>query len=187
MKNRLIVGFALIMSLSACGGVSEVTSETSQLLATCASCHGENGISSNTMWPNLAGQQRDYLIKEMRAFRDGTRSDPSMPASLLEGLSDEQLASIAEDYSVMEQAKPAPLEANSPGKNVRANCVSCHGMTGISVTSIWPNIAAQKEGYLKKQLLDYKSGKRQHPTMAVITNELTDAQLADVAKYYSQH
>ena len=60
-------------------------------------------------------------------------------------------------------------------------------MNGITVTSVWPNIAAQQEGYLKKQLLDYKSGKREHPIMAVITSELTEEQIAAVAKYYSQH
>ncbi|MGB5261277.1 MAG: c-type cytochrome, partial [Gammaproteobacteria bacterium] len=46
--------------------------------ASCAGCHGANGISSNPMWPNLAGQQSGYLIKQMKAFRDGTRDDPMM-------------------------------------------------------------------------------------------------------------
>ena len=155
--------------------------------ATCVACHGQNGVSSDNMWPNLAGQQRDYLVKEISAFRDGTRVDSGMPAALLQGLSDEQVNQLADYFSGLAKANPAPVAAAIPGQNERAYCVSCHGMTGITVSSIWPNLSAQKEGYLHKQLMDYKSGKRQHPIMQVIANELTDQQLADVAKYYSQH
>ena len=46
--------------------------------AACAGCHGANGMSSNPMWPNLAGQQTAYLVKQMKAFRDGSRKDPMM-------------------------------------------------------------------------------------------------------------
>ena len=46
--------------------------------ATCAGCHGAAGISANPLWPNLAGQQQAYLVKQMKAFRDGTRKDPMM-------------------------------------------------------------------------------------------------------------
>ena len=161
--------------------------EAPELAATCTACHGEKGVSNNTLWPNLAGQQRDYLVQQTAAFRDGTRADQGMPAALLEGVSDEQIAELADYYAAQEQAAPAAVEEGAPGQHVRANCVSCHGMNGITVTSVWPNIAAQQEGYLKKQLLDYKSGKREHPIMAVITSELTEEQIAAVAKYYSQH
>lgn len=46
--------------------------------AACAGCHGANGMSSNPMWPNLAGQQTAYMVKQMKAFRDGSRKDPMM-------------------------------------------------------------------------------------------------------------
>ena len=46
--------------------------------ATCAACHGAEGISANDIWPNLAGQKEGYLIKQMKAFKDGTRKDPMM-------------------------------------------------------------------------------------------------------------
>jgi cytochrome c553 len=48
--------------------------------AVCAACHGPNGVSANPQWPNLAGQKDLYLIKQMKAFRDGTRVDPLMSA-----------------------------------------------------------------------------------------------------------
>lgn len=161
--------------------------EAPKLATTCAACHGVDGVSTNTLWPNLAGQQPGYLFKEMKAFRDGTRAAPSMPAALLQGASDQDLAELASYYSSLRAAVPALVENTKPGQHVRARCVSCHGMNGITVSSIWANLAGQKEGYLKKQLLDYKSGRREHPIMQVIAGELSDQQIADVAKYYSQH
>jgi len=179
--NRLLL--ALLMAVHSLN----TSAEALELAATCSACHGVNGISTNDLWPNLAGQQRDYLAKEMRAFRDSARVAPGMPAALLSGVSNDQILALADHYSAMQPAIPAALDEGSPGKHVRAYCVSCHGMTGITVTSIWPNLAAQKEGYLRKQLLDYKSGQRQHPIMQVISSELTPKQIAAVAKYYSQH
>ena len=46
--------------------------------AVCAGCHGANGVSANPLWPNLAGQKEAYLVKQLKAFRDGSRSDPMM-------------------------------------------------------------------------------------------------------------
>ncbi len=47
---------------------------------TCAACHGQKGISQNPMWPNLAGQQAQYLVKQLKDFKSGARKDPSMTA-----------------------------------------------------------------------------------------------------------
>ena len=48
--------------------------------ATCAACHGMDGISKMPIYPNLKGQKQAYLAKQMKAFRDGTRKDPTMNA-----------------------------------------------------------------------------------------------------------
>jgi len=62
--------------------------------ASCSGCHGANGISANPLWPNLAGQKEAYLVKQLKAFRDGTRSDPMMTpmAKPLSGADIENLA-----------------------------------------------------------------------------------------------
>ncbi len=60
----------------------------------CAACHGAVGISPNPSWPNLAGQQKDYLIKQMKGFRDGKRSDPWM-SPMAKPLSDEDMEDLA--------------------------------------------------------------------------------------------
>jgi len=46
--------------------------------AVCSACHGQGGISTNPMWPNIAGQQSGYLKKQLTEFRDGIRKDPLM-------------------------------------------------------------------------------------------------------------
>ncbi len=66
--------------------------------ATCAGCHGPAGVSANPLWPNLAGQKDAYLVKQMKAFRDGGRSDPMM-APMAKPLTDEDIANLAAYYS----------------------------------------------------------------------------------------
>lgn len=66
--------------------------------ATCVACHGPEGISNNPLWPNLAGQQDQYLIKQMKAFRDGKREDPLM-SPMAAGLSDDDIENLAAYYS----------------------------------------------------------------------------------------
>ena len=62
--------------------------------ATCAGCHGAAGISANPLWPNLAGQKDAYMVKQMKAFRDGKRSDPMM-SPMAKPLSDADIDNLA--------------------------------------------------------------------------------------------
>ena len=64
----------------------------------CAGCHGPNGISTNPLWPNLAGQHAAYTALQLKAYRDGTRSDPNMNA-LVSDLSDDEIDALAEYYA----------------------------------------------------------------------------------------
>ena len=66
--------------------------------ATCAGCHGKAGISNNPLWPNLAGQQPGYLVKQLQAFREGRRTDPLM-GPMAKPLSDEDISNLAAWYS----------------------------------------------------------------------------------------
>lgn len=66
----------------------------------CAGCHGPQGISTNPLWPNIAGQKDQYAAKQLRAFRDGTRIDPSMNG-LSQTLTDAQIDALAAHYARM--------------------------------------------------------------------------------------
>lgn len=65
---------------------------------TCAACHGGEGISPTGIWPNLAGQKEEYLLAQIKAFKDGTRVNAQM-APMVANLSDEDMANLAAYYS----------------------------------------------------------------------------------------
>src|SRR5271169_5678111 len=62
--------------------------------ASCAGCHGANGISSIKDVPNLAGQRPGYLYLELRAYQSGARGDSTMGA-VVKFLSDSALVKVA--------------------------------------------------------------------------------------------
>lgn len=66
--------------------------------AACAGCHGPAGKSSVPAYPHLAGQQREYLVKQLKAFKDGSRADPVM-AAMAKPLSDAEIANLAAYYA----------------------------------------------------------------------------------------
>lgn len=158
---------------------------TPALAQPCSACHGEQGVSISSEFPNLAGQKAQYLITQIKAFRDQQRSNAVM-TPFVQGLTDTQIGELAQYYASLEPAHNTANEVNEAGQNVRARCISCHGMQGKTVNSEWPNLAGQKSAYLQKQLLDFQSGARPSPVMEVIARELTAQQIADVAEYYSQ-
>lgn len=64
----------------------------------CAACHGANGVSAVPMYPNLAGQKEAYLVKQLKAFKAGTRKDPVM-GPMAAPLSDDDMANLAAYFS----------------------------------------------------------------------------------------
>ena len=173
---------ALSLSIVVC---KAALAETNALAATCETCHGENGQSTNSLWPNIAGQKEQYISNELQAFRNGERSDPVMSAQA-KSLTDSDISALAAYYAKQVNTQHAQQDINQAGLNVRARCVSCHGMTGRTVTPNWPNIAGQQKDYLVKQLTAFKNDTRPGSLMNVIAKELTVQQINDVAEYYSQ-
>jgi len=66
--------------------------------AICGACHGPAGISVNPLWPNLAGQQEVYLAKQIKAFRDGAREEPTMQPFVM-NLTDQDAEDLAAHFS----------------------------------------------------------------------------------------
>ncbi len=71
------------------------------------------------------------------------------------------------------------------GKAKSSMCAACHGGNGISMVPMYPNLAGQKEAYLAKQLKDFKSGKRNDPTMKGMVMALSNADMDNLAAYYA--
>ena len=101
--NKLICLVIATLSLSA-SGVFAADADAAQMAKNlCAGCHGPQGISTNELWPNLAGQKAAYTEKQLRAYRDGTRVDPNM-SGLSTTLTDELIEDLAAYYAVIEYA-----------------------------------------------------------------------------------
>lgn len=71
------------------------------------------------------------------------------------------------------------------GKSKSALCASCHGMNGISTAPNYPNLAGQKKDYLKTAINSYRSGTRNDPTMKAMVASLNDADVDNLAAYFS--
>jgi cytochrome c553 len=67
------------------------------LAANCANCHGTKGIAEGSM-PSLAGQQRTFIVEQMKAFRDGKRTATIMH-QISKGYTDQQIELIADHFS----------------------------------------------------------------------------------------
>ena len=66
--------------------------------AQCMACHGAEGISPIGLYPNLAGQKEQYLVKQINDFRSGVRKDPTMQA-MIAALSEADVANLAAYYA----------------------------------------------------------------------------------------
>lgn len=94
----------LAVLLAGSAWITAATAADSQyarsLAATCFACHGTDGRSVGGVPPSLAGQNRDYLLKQMQEFRDGKR-----PATIMhqhaKGYTDEQLNLIAAYFAAV--------------------------------------------------------------------------------------
>jgi cytochrome c553 len=89
----LALGFSL--QVQAKGGDAEAGKAKS---ATCAACHGENGVSATPSFPNLAGQYSDYLYHSLKDYKSGKRKNAIM-AGQVQNLSDQDMADLAAYFS----------------------------------------------------------------------------------------
>lgn len=71
------------------------------------------------------------------------------------------------------------------GQSLAAPCAVCHGKTGIANEAIVPNLAGQQEMYLEKSLKDFRSGARQDRRMSLMAQNLSDADIKDLAAWYA--
>ncbi len=65
-------------------------------------------------------------------------------------------------------------------------CASCHGIKGISSGPGFPNLAGQKEDYLRTALSAYRDGSRKAPVMNGMAAHLTDREIAHLAAHFAR-
>jgi cytochrome c553 len=64
-------------------------------------------------------------------------------------------------------------------------CMPCHGVNGQGHDVETPTLAGQSGIYLYNQLMAFRSGARKHPTMKIISRNLTDREIEQIVTYYS--
>jgi cytochrome c553 len=64
-------------------------------------------------------------------------------------------------------------------------CVACHGPDGVGILPEYPNLAGQHADYIRHALTAYRGGQRKNAVMAGMAAALTDADIVELARYYS--
>ena len=75
----------------------------------CQTCHGVDGQATQAMVPHLSGQQQDYLVIQLEAYRSGQRQHPQM-SIIAQMLSDEDIRNLAAWYASI------PIKVELPGQ-----------------------------------------------------------------------
>ncbi|MBP0620893.1 c-type cytochrome [Cupriavidus consociatus] len=73
-----------------------------------------------------------------------------------------------------------------PWPRVNDTCFACHGVKGNSLHQGYPSLAGQSAAYLETQLHNFASGARRSPNMGPLSMTMDDAQIKDLADYFSK-
>ena len=79
-------------------GATDLAAGKSKAEMVCQTCHGMNGRGISAMVANIGGQQKQYLVKQLRDYRAGRRQHQQM-SIIVQMLSDEDIDNVAEWYS----------------------------------------------------------------------------------------
>jgi len=162
----------------------------------CSACHLPEGWGqTDGTFPQLAGQHRTVIIKQLADIRDGHRDNPTMyPFALPSEIGGPQ--SIADVAEYISGLKMNPENGVGPGTDLEHgkklyedNCVRCHGAQGEGNNDkFFPRIQGQHYEYLIRQYKWIKEGKRRNanPDMVEQIKNFTDKDTVDVLDYVSR-
>jgi len=167
------------------------------LAGTCLACHGEIGNSFASIFPNIAGQNANYLLKQLLEIQSGQRQVLTMTGTL-DNLSESDLSDIAAYYESQSRnqgtAKQDLVElgesiyrAGIPRKNIAA-CTACHSPTGSgNGPAAFPALAGQWPEYTVTQLKNFQSGERHNDgdsqMMRTTAMDMNEKEMTAVASY----
>ncbi|WP_424942250.1 c-type cytochrome [Aliiroseovarius crassostreae] len=199
MRQISLAAASLIASFALVGHALADADDIATLMQdTCAHCHGETGDASSRTYPRLAAQNRAYLEKQLRNFRDGTRVSDIMNG-MAEPLTDGQIVALAEFFSAQPAQKHRVRSSKQSLAAVGAYiyhegneftqippCADCHGEFAAGDENL-PRLAGQHRHYVLEQLQAFESGTRtnDHAIMHSIAKNLTELEMNAVALYVS--
>jgi cytochrome c553 len=162
----------------------------------CSACHQPNGWGLvDGTFPQIAGQHRDVLIKQLADIRALNRDNPTMyPFALPQEIGGAQAIADVTAYIAKLPMNPnngvGPGTMLDKGKQLYAdNCVRCHGDQGQGDdVKYYPRIQGQHYEYLLRQYMWIKDGKRRNanPDMVKQIQNFTDEDTVAVLDYVSR-
>jgi cytochrome c553 len=170
--------------------------------STCVACHGKNGAKARLAYPNIAGQNKEYMIQQMKDITAGARVSGPDPRGfprtqamqeVMVVIDEEQMQALADWLSGLPPAPPVAgdpeLAAKGAAVFAEADCADCHGEKGLKPLPNYPIIAGQKKNYIALQLKEIRDGVRvnnRSKRMARRIDTITDEKVDQLAEYLSQ-
>lgn len=194
--NKTRVGLFLVCSIAAATAYAGDAAQGAQKAAVCGACHGVTGNSVNPEWPNLAGQPEAYVVAQLKAFKEGKRSNALMTPMAV-ALSEKDMQDLGAHFA---QQTPTGLEADpsnwktgeklyrggDPARGIPA-CIACHGPQGRgNGPAGYPALRGQHGVYAYAQLKAFKGGARSsagNDIMVSVTDRMTDEEMRALASY----
>lgn len=164
------------------------------VMGRCFLCHGGTGDSSSPLYPKLAGQNEQYLLKQLNNFKRGQRDSNDMRKVVAE-MDDQDFRAVAHFFSRQEasRGKSAYAEMRAVGEKIYREglpekgltaCRECHGDDGKGSATL-PKIAGQHTLYVETQLTLFEERKRTNDNalMQDIAKRLDSDEMRAVAEY----
>ena len=169
----------------------------------CSACHGANGISATSLFPNLAGQHAEYLYWQLIEFQREARPDSPMTSQVAQ-LDDATLRDLAAYFASLPPGPPIPLSDASRGATLYRNgdpthgvppCQGCHGADAggnpladeNARYGAYPALRGQHAEYLVRRLKDFRDGKHELSSndrlMSSIARTLDDGSIDALAQW----
>ena len=162
----------------------------------CFLCHGAEGESASEVFPRLAGQNAEYIAKQLENFKSGKRKSSAM-APMVAELSPDDMAALGRFYGSRPPHKEAPKDAPlaAVGQYIYSQgnrfsgvpaCASCHGPDGAGSNAL-PRLAGQHAAYLDNQLKQFNKRERNNDNavMHTVVEKMTPLEMAAVSEYLS--
>ena len=169
-----------------------------RIYETCASCHLPEGWGNDDgAYPQIAGQHKNVLIKQLLDIRSGKRENPTMYPFVQERTIGgyQSLADVVVYISTLPmhpQHRKGPwyersAEYKSGESLYNSHCASCHGSGGEGDNeTLTPKLYGQHYPYLKRQIKLVKSGLRTvNPVMQAVAKQLSEEKLERIINYIS--
>lgn len=197
----LIAGFVAALSFSAVANEAAPAKYKPDLAkgeasygAVCAACHGPDGNATAPIYPKLAQQHAEYLVKQLTEFKAGKRANPIM-LGFASTLAEEDMKNIAYWIST-KPSKPGfakEKELVSMGERIYRGgiadrqvpaCAGCHSPNGAGIPAQYPRLAGQNAEYAAAQLTAFRDGVRNNSLqMTQVAAKLNDREIKAVADY----